>query len=246
MQVAILTVGDEVLAGETTNTNASWLAEELTDRGVTVTRILTVPDDEAVIAEWVREFSEGFDAVVVTGGIGGTPDDVTVEAVARAFDRELVVREDQRERLLAKAEAFRDENPDLAADYEFDVDLDAAASLPEGARALTTDESWAPGCVVANVYVLPGIPSEMRAMFAGVADEFAGDRTSETVYTPTPEGAFGGALAAVRDRFDVAVGSYPAPVDEPGRIRVSGSDPDEVAAAVAWLRDNLETCDPPE
>ena len=79
MQVAILTVGDEVLAGETTNTNASWLATELTDRGVTVARILTVPDDEAVIAEWVREFSESFDAVVVTGGIGGTHDDVTVE-----------------------------------------------------------------------------------------------------------------------------------------------------------------------
>ncbi|MFD1647336.1 competence/damage-inducible protein A [Haloarchaeobius litoreus] len=246
MQVAILTVGDEVLAGETTNTNAAWLAEELTGRGVTVTRILTVPDDEAVIAEWVREFSAGFDAVVVTGGIGGTPDDVTVEAVARAFDRPMVVREDQRERLVRRAEAFREANPDLAADYEFDVDFDAVASLPEGARTLVTDESWAPGCVVANVYVLPGIPEEMRAMFAVVADEFAGDRTSETVYTPTPEGALGGALGVVRERFDVAVGSYPAPVDEPGRIRVSGSDPDAVAAAVAWLRDHVETCEPPE
>jgi molybdenum cofactor synthesis domain-containing protein len=246
MQVAILTVGDEVLAGETTNTNASWLATELTERGVTVTRVLTVPDDEAVIADSVRAFSEEFDAVVVTGGIGGTHDDVTVEAVARAFDRPMVVREDQRERLLERAEAFRDENPDLAEDYEFDVDLDAVASLPEGARALVTEESWAPGCVVANVYVLPGIPAEMRAMFALVADEFAGDRTSETVYTPTPEGALGSALAEVRDRFDVAVGSYPAPVDEPGRIRVSGSDPDAVATAVAWLRDNVETCEPPE
>ncbi|MFC4407268.1 competence/damage-inducible protein A [Haloarchaeobius iranensis] len=246
MQVALLTVGDEVLAGETTNTNASWLAEELTGRGVTVTRVLTVPDDEAVIAEWVREFSEQFDAVVVTGGIGGTHDDVTVEAVARAFDRPMVVREDQRERLVRRAEAFREEKPALAEDYEFDVDLDAVASLPEGARALVTDESWAPGCVVANVYVLPGIPDEMESMFDLVADEFAGDRTSETVYTPRPEGALGGALGEVRDRFGVAVGSYPAPVDEPGRIRVSGSDPDAVAGAVAWLRDTVETCDPPE
>jgi len=246
MQVAILTVGDEVLAGETTNTNAAWLATELTERGVTVTRILTVPDDEAVIAEWVREFSEQFDAVVVTGGIGGTPDDVTVEAVARAFDRPMVVRADQRERLVARAETFRAENPDLAADYEFDVDLDAVASLPEEARALVTDESWAPGCVVTNVYVLPGIPAEMEAMFAVVADEFAGDQTSETVYTPTPEGALGEALAEVRDRYDVAVGSYPAPVDEPGRIRVTGPDPTAVAAAVAWLREHVETCEPPE
>jgi len=246
MEVAILTVGDEVLAGETTNTNAAWLATELTERGVTVTRILTVPDDEAVIAERVREFADAFDAVVVTGGIGGTHDDVTVEAVARAFDRELVVREDQRERLLARAESFREANPELAADYEFDVDLDALASLPAGARALVTDESWAPGCVVANVHVLPGIPEEMRAMFDLVADEFRGDRTSETVYTPAPEGALGGALSAVREQFDVTVGSYPAPVDEPGRIRVGGSDPDEVAAAVAWLREHVETCAPPE
>lgn len=90
MEVALITVGDELLAGDTVNTNANWLAAELSDRGVAVKRILSVPDDRAVIAECVRAYADAFDAVIVTGGLGGTPDDVTLEAVADAFDRELV------------------------------------------------------------------------------------------------------------------------------------------------------------
>jgi molybdenum cofactor synthesis domain-containing protein len=74
MEVAILTVGDEVLAGDTENTNATWLAGRLTDAGATVTRILTVPDDRAVIRETVETWREAFDAVIVTGGLGGTHD----------------------------------------------------------------------------------------------------------------------------------------------------------------------------
>ncbi len=74
MEVGILTVGDEVLAGDTENTNATWLAGRLTDTGATVARILTLPDDCDAIAAAVREWREAFDAVVVTGGLGGTHD----------------------------------------------------------------------------------------------------------------------------------------------------------------------------
>ncbi|MFC6754387.1 molybdopterin-binding protein, partial [Halorubrum tibetense] len=91
MDVALITVGDELLAGDTVNMNANWLAAELADRGVTVTRILSVPDDRLTIADRVAAYAEAFDAVVVTGGIGGTPDDVTMEAVAAAFGREVTV-----------------------------------------------------------------------------------------------------------------------------------------------------------
>ncbi|MFC7236331.1 competence/damage-inducible protein A [Halosegnis marinus] len=246
MDVALLTVGDEVLAGDTVNTNASWLAAELAARGATVPRILTVPDDRGVIAEWVARFRADYDAVVVTGGIGGTPDDVTLEAVAEGLDREYVVFPDVREGLVAKAEAFREENPDLAESYEFDLDFDAAARLPEGARPLVTDAGWAAGCAVDGVYVFPGIPDEMKAAFALVADEFDGDTVSETLYTPTPEGAMGDTLAEVRERFDTEVGSYPAGRGTPNRLKVVGDDPDEVARTVAWLEDNVETVPEPE
>jgi len=87
MDVALVTVGDELLAGDTENTNTSWLARQLTAAGATVTGILTVPDDRAVIADAVARYHDAFDAVIVTGGIGGTPDDVTKSAVVQAFDR---------------------------------------------------------------------------------------------------------------------------------------------------------------
>ncbi|WP_265112150.1 competence/damage-inducible protein A [Halosolutus halophilus] len=245
MNVAIVTVGDELLAGTTTNTNASWLAERITDRGSSVERILTIPDDRGLIADYVDRWSDAFDAVIVTGGIGGTPDDLTVEAVAEGLERDLVVHEGIRDRLAEKAAAFREENPDLVAEYDLQLDVDAAASIPAGATPIVVDEGWAPGCVVENVYVFAGIPDEMRAMFGQVADEFRGDSTAETLYTPAPEGALHEALEGVTDRFDVAVGSYPRSEHRPGRIRVSSTDPETVADAIAWLREHVETTDPP-
>jgi molybdenum cofactor synthesis domain-containing protein len=243
MDVALLTVGDELLSGDTANTNATWLARRLSEAGATVPRILTVPDDEAVIAESVSEFHDAFDAVIVTGGIGGTPDDVTKAGVAAAFDRELVVPEAVRAHLVAKAERFADENPDVVDRYELDLDLDAWAAIPEGGEPLLTDESFAAGCVVESVYVMPGIPEELQAMFATVAEDFDGDRTSETLHTPAPEGAVVTTIIEARAQFGVAVGSYPRKGDTPGRVKVTGDDATVVAEAAAWLRERIETVD---
>ncbi|MDS0261223.1 competence/damage-inducible protein A [Haloarcula sp. S1CR25-12] len=241
MDVALVTVGDELLAGDTENTNASWLGRQLTAAGVTVTRVLTVPDSESVIADAVSRYRDAFDAVIVTGGIGGTPDDVTKAGVARAFGRDLVVPDDVRAHLEAKAEQFAADNPELVDRYEMELDLDAWASVPEGGQALLTDESFAAGCVVDGVYVLPGIPEELEAMYESIADEFDGDRTAETIHTPAPEGALVGAVTTAREKFDVAVGSYPRKDDEPGRVKITGDDPAAVADATAWLRERIET-----
>jgi molybdenum cofactor synthesis domain-containing protein len=246
MNVAILTVGDELLAGETSNSNATWLARQLSDRGCAVRRILTVPDDRDVVARYVREWSESFDAVVVTGGLGGTPDDVTIEAVAAGLDRDLAVDDAVRSQLEANSKQFAEENPEIVETYDFDVDFDAAASLPQGSRAVFNDVGWGPGCVVENVYCLPGIPEEMEATFELVADEFGGETTATTLYTPAPEGALNGLLERAGERFDVRIGSYPSPLDEPARVKITGEDPDAVAEAVDWLRDRIEVVDPPE
>jgi molybdenum cofactor synthesis domain-containing protein len=241
MEVALLTVGDELLAGDTENTNASWLGRQLTTAGASVTRVLTVPDEEAVIADAVARYHDAFDAVIVTGGIGGTPDDVTKAGVAQAFGRDLVVPEDVRAHLEAKAEQFADDNPELVDRYDMDLDLDAWASIPEGGQALLTDESFAAGCVVDRVYVFPGIPEELKAMYETVADEFDGTRTAETIHTPAPEGALVGRVTEAREQFDVAVGSYPRKDDAPGRVKITGDDPGAVADAAAWLRERIET-----
>ena len=244
MRVALCSIGDELLTGDTVNTNAAWLAERITDRGGDVRRILTLPDDRDLIARYVREWNDRFDAVVVTGGLGGTPDDVTMEAVADALDRDLVVDEGERRRLAARARRLERDRPDLVEEWDFRMRLDAGASIPEGSRPLSTDAGWAPGCVVENVYVLPGFPDEMKPMFELVVEEFDGDVVSDDVLTPTPEGALYDALEGARERFDVTVGSYPTKGDRPGRVTVTGTDPDEVAEAIEWLRATVAVIDP--
>lgn len=245
MQVALLSIGDELLAGETTNTNAAWLAERISERGGDVRRILTLPDDRELIARYVGEWNERFDAVVVTGGLGGTPDDVTMEAVADGLDRELVVDEGERERLIGRLREFHRERPDLAEEYEFRMDLDLSASIPEGGRPLATDAGWAPGCAVENVYVLPGFPEEMKAMFELVVEEFDGERVSASFHTPAPEGSLYDALEGARERFEASVGSYPQKGTAPGRLKVTGTDPEEVEATIDWLKEHVEVAEPP-
>jgi len=234
MDVAIITVGDELLAGDTENTNQTWLGRQLAERGVTVTRMLTVPDEESVIADATRRYSEAFDAVIVTGGLGGTPDDITMDAVAAAFDRPMSENDLAREDLERTLAAIADDYPDL------DVDVAAEASIPEGARPLVNDAGLSPGCVVETVYVLPGIPSEMRAMFESVAEEFAGAVASRSLYTEEPEANLIETLDEARERFGVSVGCYPDRDAGHNRLKLSGEDPDALDRAEAWLRDAVE------
>jgi molybdenum cofactor synthesis domain-containing protein len=239
VQVAILTVGDEVLAGDTANTNASWLAGQLTDRGATVVRILTVPDDRALIADTVSDWSAQFDAVIVTGGLGGTHDDVTADALADAFDRDLAVNEEIREEVIAKVAAYRDRNPELVEAHDLDLDVDAWTSLPEGARPISNPEGLCPGCVLENVYAFPGIPDEVQAIFEKVAPEFSGEAVSRTLHTPQPEASLVDPVTEVRDRYDVTVGSYPSLTGR-NRVKVLGTQEATVDDAAEWLRDRIE------
>jgi nicotinamide-nucleotide amidase len=233
MQAALLTVGDELLDGDTENTNATWLAEQLSDRGVSVRRILTVPDDESVIAATTREYSDSFDAVIVTGGLGGTPDDVTMDGVAAAFDRPLVENDLAREDIERTIEAIAGDYPDL------DVDVTAEATLPEGARPLLNRAGLSPGCVLKNVYVLPGIPSEMEQMFESVAGEFAGDVESRFLYTEEPEANLIERLDETRERFNVKVGCYPDREAGHNRLKLTAEDTATLEDAEAWLAENV-------
>lgn len=235
MQIALVTIGEELLSGDTVNTNANWLATQLADRGATVSRILSLPDDRQTIATAVTEYSGLFDSVIVTGGIGGTPDDVTVEAVADAFDRELTVSAVA----LSAVEEQLAELETRIPDRELAVDTDAEATLPAGSRPLLNEAGLAPGCVVDNVYVLPGIPSELKAMFADIAHEFAGDQQSTVLYTVEPEANIVWALEETMDRFDVTVGCYPDREADHNRLKLTATDGDQLSTACGWLLSNI-------
>ncbi len=242
MEVAILTVGDEVLSGDTANTNATWLASQLTDRGSTVVRILTVPDDRALITDTIGDWTDSFDAVIVTGGLGGTHDDVTADAIADAFDRSLLVDDAVREDVIETVAAYRDANPDLVEAHDLEIDVDAWAALPAGSRALINPEGLCPGCVLGNVYAFPGVPAEMRALFQQVAPEFDGETVSKTLYTPQPEGSMVAVLAGARDRFEVTIGSYPD-TEGHNRLKLTGTDPAVIDQTAAWLRERIDVID---
>ncbi|WP_135302939.1 competence/damage-inducible protein A [Haloarcula amylovorans] len=226
MRVAVVTVGDELLAGETVNTNAAWLGRQLAERGATVERTTVVPDRTADIARVVNEYHADYDAVVVTGGLGPTHDDVTIEGVAAAFGRDVVESE---EALAWLAENGGYTREDLAT---------GTGEVPEGSRVLPNHEGVAPGCVVENCYVLPGVPGEMKRMFEEIADEFSGQqRYVRTVDAAEPESALLSRIDEVRGKFAVKVGSYPG---EYVTVRFESTDESAVEDAAAWLRERVE------
>jgi nicotinamide-nucleotide amidase len=128
----ILTIGSELVSGDVVDTNGAWLARQLEGLGVPVRLIAAVPDDVDVIAAFIRAEAAQADLVLVTGGLGGTPDDLTREAVAAAFGVE------QREvpEVAAGLRARFTRDPEYAARW---------ARLPAGSRPLENPLGGAPG-----------------------------------------------------------------------------------------------------
>lgn len=228
MRVALVSVGDELLTGDTINTNAAWLGAQLHDRGVDVERVTVVPDRVADIARVVNEYRAEFDAVLVTGGIGPTHDDVTMEGVAAAFGTNLAPNQAAEEWLESEGYAAEDL-------------VERTTYLPATAELLENPAGVAPGCVIGSVYVLPGLPDEMKGMFEQVADEFDGEpRFVETVEAAEPESALMDRIATLQSTFEVSVGSYPGEVVT---LRITGGDESAVLAAGEWLRERVEEPD---
>jgi len=229
MRVALITVGDEILSGDTVNSNAAWLGRQLTDRGVDIERTTVIPDRVADIAHLVNEYHAEYDTVIVTGGLGPTHDDVTMEGVAAAFDTEMAEDDAVTEWLETEGGYSGD---DLAA---------GTTHIPQSSEMLRNPMGVAPGCVIGNIYVLPGLPEEMKAMFELIADEFTGEsRYTDVVDTVEPESQLLDRIKNVREQFGVTVGSYPG---DHVRLKIGGYDPEVVNDAAAWLRKQVE---PPE
>jgi nicotinamide-nucleotide amidase len=156
-QIAILTVGDEVLGGRTINTNGAYLGQRLTDSGFVVVATDTVGDEENTIADAIEGLCARADAVIVTGGLGPTPDDVTREALAGAAGTLLVVDKELRAEVMRRTAG---KSPRRNA---------RMARIPEGSRVLPNPVGSAAGLRVevggTPVYALPGVPMELEAIF---------------------------------------------------------------------------------
>jgi len=163
LRTALVSVGNELLFGETVDTNAAWLSRQLTEAGVHVVRGYTVPDDVDAIQRCVTSALGAADLVVLTGGLGPTRDDMTRAAVADLFGRKLFV---DPERLVRLEERFRKRG--FTELPEANV---CQAEIPEGAVVLENPLGTAPGLVMdsdgGTVVLLPGVPREMKAIFGG-------------------------------------------------------------------------------
>jgi molybdenum cofactor synthesis domain-containing protein len=228
---SIVTIGNELVSGDTVNTNGSWLAARLEALGVDVLLIASLPDEEKRVAALVRAQAAEADVVLVTGGLGGTPDDITREAIAAAFGVPQEEQPEVAERLRAR---FRGD-PDYVTRW---------AQLPAGSRPLENPLGGAPGFVIGSVYVLPGLPAEMEAMFETVAAELAGGSpigSWRRTYRTT-ESRIVSILEAGGERYPaVKVGSYPSFGAEGSFVEVvlKSSDLAALAAAQAWFEQAL-------
>ena len=230
---AILTIGNELTSGDVADTNGAWLAIRLERLGVRVMILADVPDEIDAVVSFIRREAPQADFVLVTGGLGGTPDDLTREAIAAAFDvGQEVVPE--------LADALRGRftrDPEYAARW---------AALPIGSEGIENPLGGAPGFVLENVYVLPGLPAEMQAMFDSIEDRFAAGppinawrRTYRTRESEIVE-----ILVEAGERFPgLLVGSYPTfGADGPHvEVVLKSSDDDQLAAASAFVARELDT-----
>lgn len=198
----IILIGDELLSGRTQDTNLSTIARWLEPLGVQVGEARIVADDAETISNTVRGFSDRFDYVFTTGGIGPTHDDITADCIAAAFGLGISERADA-------IEALRER-------YELS-ELNAArrrmARIPDGASLIKNPVSQAPGFQTKNVFTLAGVPSIMKGMLADVEHRIKGGAKvfSRTVIASgIGEGDAAAPLAEIeKSHPGVSIGSYP-------------------------------------
>ena len=198
----IVVIGDELLSGRTQDTNTSYISRWLEPLGIRVEEARIIKDCESIIVNTVREFSKRFTYVFTTGGIGPTHDDITADAIAKAFNLSIDIREDAVCMLKQRY-----------SDKELNKARLKMARIPKGASLIKNPVSQAPGFQVSNVFTLAGIPSIMRAMLIDVQDRLeAGIKLySITVMAKgISEGDAALPLSIIEKSYtNVTLGSYP-------------------------------------
>jgi nicotinamide-nucleotide amidase len=160
MHIAIMTTGDELLRGELVDTNTAWLSEQLAAAGLVPRTHLTIGDDLPHLSQSLRRICEEHDIAIITGGLGPTQDDYTVEAVASTLGVDVVIHE----RSLTRAREYFD-----SRGLEFPENNRRQAMVPAGCDVFVNPAGLAPafrfqlsGCVA---YCLPGVPRELKALW---------------------------------------------------------------------------------
>lgn len=178
MKAIVLSIGDELVLGQTVDTNAAWLSDKLARRGIGSLMHITVADDRAAIAEAIREAVRQADLVIATGGLGPTEDDLTRYALADVMAVELKLDEVA----LAQLESFFEKiGRPMAQRNRVQV------MCPVGAKMLENPAGTAPG-IYAQIngkpfYSVPGVPREMIALWSKHIEPALPTQTGRVILT---------------------------------------------------------------
>jgi len=200
---ALVVIGDEILSGRTQDKNVAQVATWLNEQGIRLAEVRIVPDDKRRIAGTVNELRAAHDYLFTTGGIGPTHDDITVDAIAEAFNVAVVIHPDAR----AILEDYYRDRPGGLNEARLRM-----ARVPEGAELIPNPTSGAPGVKIGNVYMMAGVPHIASSMLEALTGKLEGGRpiVSVTVGARAAESEVADLLRETEESHPgVAIGSYP-------------------------------------
>ena len=195
----IVIIGNEVLSGKTQDINSHFFCTELRRLGVEVQKISTIQDEIELIGHEVATFSQRYDYVFTSGGVGPTHDDVTIDGIAHGFGLK-VVRHPDIERRMRQRLGNQVNEARLRM-----------ANVPDGAKLLATEALFAPIVNIRNVYIFPGIPSILQERFHAIKEMFRdAPYYLKNVYVRYGEGVIAEMLNELLVKFpQLMLGSYP-------------------------------------
>ncbi|MDQ7000273.1 MAG: molybdopterin-binding protein [Mariprofundus sp.] len=230
---AMLVIGNEVLSGRTREANAWLAAQELFSRGCKLAEIAVIPDVETAIVSSLNRLRNQFNAVITSGGIGPTHDDITMESVAKAFGVELI---EHRFIVQAMTEYYGNEG--------MNDGRRRMTRVPATASLIRCDKTIAPGARIDNVYVLAGVPDIFASQLESILDDFGSTPYQRhEIEVALPESLFAAGLTAIQQQYDdVEIGSYPGRCgsDPCGKICLSSQNPERLKQAAADVASMLK------
>jgi len=223
----IVIIGNEVLSGKTRDTNSHFFCTELRQLGVELQKISTIQDDIEIIGKEVAAFSDRFDYVFTSGGVGPTHDDVTIEGVAHGLGVRVVRHPDIERRMRQRL-----------GDQVNEARL-RMANVPEGATLLATEAPFAAIVKIRNIYIFPGIPRILEERFHAIKETFRDTPYYlKNVFVRYGEGIIASILNDLLVNFpNLMLGSYPV-LDLPEykvKVTLESKDSDYLEQALRAL-----------
>ena len=226
---AVIVIGNEILSGKVTESNAGYLSKELRDLGVDLRRIEIVPDEVDKIAHAVSIASDEFDYVFTSGGVGPTHDDVTMRGIAEALDVGIERNEDFEE-------TMRKFYGGSINEYILRM-----ADLPAGSSLLWEDDLPIPVICARNIYVFPGEPGLLKKKFQAIRSRFRSEPYFlHKIFTTLEEGDIAKILEEAAEAHPaVQIGSYPVysrKVDYRVQVTIESKDENEAREVTDFLK----------